>query len=39
MISITAPAGMGVRDGTFGLLASNLMPIGTAMTVPVGVWL
>ena len=41
MISIIAPAGMGVRDGTFGLLTSNLMPIGTAMTVAVGVrlWL
>ncbi len=41
MISVIAPAGMGVRDGTFGLLTSQLMPIGTAMTVAVGVrlWL
>ena len=41
MISVIAPAGMGVRDGTFGLLTSELMPIGTAMTVAVGVrlWL
>ena len=41
MVSMIAPAGLGVRDGTFGLLASSLMPIGAAMTVAVGVrlWL
>ncbi len=41
MISMIAPAGMGVRDGMFGLLVSQRMPLGTAMTVAVGVrlWL
>ena len=41
MISMIAPAGMGVRDGMFGLLVSQRIPLGTAMTVAVGVrlWL
>jgi hypothetical protein len=41
MLSMIAPAGMGVRDGMFGLLVSRRMPLGTAMTVAVGVrlWL
>jgi len=41
VISMIAPAGMGIRDGMFGLLASQRIPLGTAMTLAIGVrlWL
>ena len=41
MISMIAPAGMGIRDGMFGLLVGQRIGIGTAMTVAVGLrlWL
>lgn len=41
MISIVAPAGMGIRDGIFGLLLSQVLPLGTALTVAVGtrIWM
>ena len=37
MVSVVAPAGMGIRDGVFGLLLSRLMPVGVAFTVAVAV--
>lgn len=41
ILTMVAPAGMGVRDGVLGLLLSRLMPLGTALTVALGVrlWL
>jgi len=41
MVSMIAPAGMGIRDGMFGLLVGQRIGIGTAMTVAIGVrlWL
>jgi hypothetical protein len=41
MVSMIAPAGMGIRDGMFGLLLKGLLPIGAAMALAVGVrlWL
>ena len=35
IISMIAPAGMGIRDGVFGLLLSQIMPLGAALTVAV----
>jgi len=37
MVSLIAPAGMGVRDGAFGLLLRSVMPLGAALTVAVAV--
>ena len=37
MVSVVAPAGMGIRDGVLGLLLSQLMPVGVAFTVAVAV--
>jgi hypothetical protein len=37
IFAIVAPAGMGVRDGVFGLLLSRMMPVGTAFTVALAV--
>ena len=37
IISVVAPAGMGIRDGAFGLLLSQAMPLGAALTIAVGV--
>ncbi len=37
IISVIAPAGMGIREGAFGLLLSQAMPLGTALTIAVGV--
>ena len=37
MVSLIAPAGMGVRDGAFGLLLRGVMPLGAALTVAVAV--
>ncbi len=37
MVSVIAPAGMGIRDGVLGLLLSQLMPVGVAFTVAVAV--
>lgn len=41
MLALVAPAGMGIRDGIFGLLLRGLMPVGTAFTVALAVrlWL
>jgi hypothetical protein len=41
MLAVVAPAGMGVRDGVFGLLLSRMMPLPTALTVALAVrlWL
>jgi hypothetical protein len=41
MLAVVAPAGMGVRDGVFGLLLSRMMPLATALTVALAVrlWL
>jgi hypothetical protein len=41
MVSMIAPAGMGIRDGMLGLLVGQRIGIGTAMTVAIGVrlWL
>ena len=36
IMSMVAPAGMGIRDGVFGLLLSQIMPLGAALTVAVG---
>ena len=35
MVSVVAPAGIGIRDGVFGLLLSRLMPEGVAFTLAV----
>ena len=35
MVSVVAPAGMGIRDGVLGLLLSRLMPEGVAFTLAV----
>ncbi len=37
MVSVVAPAGMGIRDGVLGLLLSQVMPVGVAFTVAVAV--
>ena len=37
IISVVAPAGMGIRDGAFGLLLSQAMPLGAALTIAVAV--
>ncbi len=37
IISIVAPAGMGIREGAFGLLLSQAMPLGAALTIAVSV--
>jgi hypothetical protein len=41
MITMIAPAGMGIRDGAFGLLLARRLPLGTALTLAVAVrlWL
>jgi hypothetical protein len=41
MLAVVAPAGMGIRDGIFGLLLQRLMPVGAAFTVALAVrlWL
>lgn len=41
MISMIAPAGMGIRDGVFGLVLGRRLPLGTALTIAVAVrlWL
>jgi uncharacterized membrane protein YbhN (UPF0104 family) len=37
MLAVVAPAGMGIRDGVFGLLLNHTMPLGTAFTVALAV--
>ena len=37
IVSVVAPAGMGIREGAFGLLLSQAMPLGAALTIAVGV--
>ncbi len=37
IISVVAPAGMGIREGAFGLLLSQAMPLGAALTIAVSV--
>lgn len=37
MLTVIAPAGMGVRDGVFGLLLSRWIPLSTALTVALAV--
>lgn len=37
MLAVVAPAGMGIRDGVFGLLLSSTMPLGAALTVALAV--
>ena len=37
MIAVIAPAGMGVRDGIFGLLLRRMMPVGAAFTIALAV--
>ena len=37
IISVVAPAGIGVREGAFGLLLAQTMPLGAALTIAVGV--
>jgi len=37
IISVVAPAGMGIREGAFGLLLSQSMPLGAALTIAVSV--
>jgi hypothetical protein len=37
MLAVVAPAGMGIRDGVFGLLLSRMMPLGTAFAVALAV--
>tara|TARA_Y100000588_G_scaffold367536_1_gene434329 strand:- start:387 stop:1337 length:951 start_codon:yes stop_codon:yes gene_type:complete len=37
IISIVSPAGVGIRDGIFGLLLSQILPLGAALTIAVGV--
>jgi hypothetical protein len=41
MLAVVAPAGMGVRDGVYGLLLRRMMPVGAAFTVALAVrlWL
>jgi hypothetical protein len=41
MLAVVAPAGMGIRDGVFGLLLRRSMPVGAAFTVALAVrlWL
>jgi hypothetical protein len=41
ILAVVAPAGMGIRDGVFGLLISRMMPLATALTVALAVrlWL
>jgi hypothetical protein len=41
MLAVVAPAGMGVRDGIYGLLLRRIMPLGAAFTVALAVrlWL
>jgi hypothetical protein len=41
MLAVVAPAGMGIRDGVFGLLLRRRMPLGAAFTVALAVrlWL
>ncbi len=41
MLTMIAPAGMGIRDGALGLLLSLLVPLGTALTLALGIrlWL
>ena len=41
ILSVVAPAGMGIRDGVFGLLLSQIMPLGAALTVAVAtrIWM
>jgi glycosyltransferase 2 family protein len=41
MMAVIAPAGMGVRDGIFGLLLRRVMPVGAALTIALAVrlWL
>ena len=41
MLAVIAPAGMGIRDGIFGLLLRRIMPVGAAFTVALAVrlWL
>jgi hypothetical protein len=41
MLAVVAPAGMGIRDGVFGLLLNRTMPLGTAFAVALAVrlWL
>jgi hypothetical protein len=37
IVSVVAPAGMGIREGAFGLLLAQAMPLGAALTIAVGV--
>jgi glycosyltransferase 2 family protein len=37
IFAVMAPAGIGVRDGIFGLLLSGMMPLGAAFTVALAV--
>ena len=41
MLAVVAPAGMGIRDGIFGLLLRGVMPVGAAFTLALAVrlWL
>ena len=41
IISVVAPAGIGIREGAFGLLLSHMLPMGSALTIAVGtrIWM
>ena len=36
IISIVSPAGVGIRDGIFGLLLGQILPLGAALTIAIG---